>query len=108
MHEYPIPGVLTAVLIGLNAVITHAIARSALHSPSQKAWQVGLVWLLPVFGSMLVGGVLWSNHDSSVPPRHTADFEAGAIAGTGDPIGYEHRCLAMRRQGRMSASCCRS
>jgi hypothetical protein len=89
MYEYLVPIVLTVALIGLNAVITYAIGRSTLYSSRQKALQMGLVWLLPVFGSMLVGGVLWSNYDRSFPPRHPADLEEGSIAGTGDPISYE-------------------
>ena len=89
MHEHLIPIVLAVALIVLNAVITYAIGRSALYSSRQKALQIGLVWLLPVFGSMLVGGVLWSNYDRSSPPRHPANLDAGAIAGTGDPISYE-------------------
>jgi len=84
-----IPIVLAVALTGLNAVITCAIGRSALYSSRQKALQIGLVWLLPVFGSMLVGGVLWSNHDKSSRPRHPADLHAGAIAGTGDPTSHE-------------------
>lgn len=89
MNEYWIPIVLAAALIGLNAILTYAIGRSALYSSRQKAFQIGLVWLLPVFGSMLVGGVLWSNYDRSFSPRHAADLESGAIGGTGDPISYE-------------------
>ena len=89
MYEYWIPIVLAAALIGLNAFITYAIGRSALYSSRQKAFQIGMVWLLPVFGSMLVGGVLWSNHDRSFSPRHAADLESGAIGGTGDPVSYE-------------------
>ena len=89
MYEYLIPIVLTVALIGLNTFITYAIGRSLLYSSRQKALQIALVWLLPVFGSMLVGGVLWSNYDRSFPRRHPADLEAGAIAGTGDPISYE-------------------
>lgn len=86
---YLIPIALAVALIGLNAVITYALGRSALYSSRQKALQMGLVWLLPVFGSMLVGGVLWSNYDRSAPPRNPADLDAGAIAGTGDPVSYE-------------------
>jgi hypothetical protein len=87
---YLISLVLAVALIGLNAVITYATGRSALYTSRQKALQIGLVWLLPVFGSMLVGGVLWSNRDrSSYPPHPPADLDAGAIAGAGDPISYE-------------------
>lgn len=89
MVEYVIPVVLAAALIGLNAVVTYAIGRSALYSSRQKAMQMGLVWLLPMFGSLLVGGVLWSDFDRSLSPRPPADLDAGAIAGSGDPISYE-------------------
>ena len=90
MYEYLVPIVLAVALIALNAVITYAIGRSALYSSRQKALQIGLAWLLPVFGSMLVGGVLWSNYDRNAPTRHPVDLDAGAIGGTGDPISYEH------------------
>ncbi len=89
MYEYLILIVLAVTLIGLNAVITYVVGRSAFYSSRQKALQIGLVWLLPIFGSLLVGGVLWSNNDRSVPSRPPADLDAGAIAGTGDPISYE-------------------
>lgn len=89
MNEYLIPILLTVALIGLNAVITYAIGRSALYSPRQKALQIGMVWLLPVFGSMLVAGVLWSNCDRSSPSSYPGDLDAGAIGGTGDPVSYE-------------------
>ena len=89
MHEYLIPIVLTVALIGINAAITYAIGRSALYSTRQKALQIGLVWLLPVFGSVLVGGVLWSNYDRSSAQRHPVDHDAGVIGGTGDPVSYE-------------------
>ena len=89
MFGYLVPIVLTVALIGMNAVITYAIGRSALYSSRQKALQIGLVWLLPVFGSMLVGGVLRSNNDRNSSQRHPVDLDAGAIVGTGDPISYE-------------------
>ena len=89
MYEYWIPIALAVALIGLNTVITYVIGRSELYSSRQKALQIGLVWLLPLFGSMLVGGVLWSNYDRSSPPRHGVDLASGAIVGTGDPISYE-------------------
>ena len=66
-----------------------SVGRSAFYSSSQKALQIGLVWFLPIFGSLLVAGVLWSNNDRGFPSRPPADLDAGAIAGTGDPISYE-------------------
>lgn len=89
MNDYWIPIVLAAALFGSNTFLTHAVGRSALYSAQQKALQIGLVWLLPVFGSMLVGGVLWSNRDRVFARRHAADLESGAIGGSGDPISHE-------------------
>ena len=89
MYGYLIPTVLTGVLIAVNAAITRAIGRSEFYTSRQKTLQIGLVWLVPVFGSILVGGVLWSNRDCSLSPRHAADPDQGAVAGASDPISYE-------------------
>ncbi len=67
------------ILFGTNAVVSYAVGRSDLYDFRQKAVQIALVWLLPIFGLLLVGGVLWSNyaHPSSTgdrPEHEIPDF----------------------------------
>ena len=82
---------LLVAAIALNSAISYAVARSVFYSARQKSVQIGLVWLLPVFGPLLVGMVLWSNHDRTFLPRHPPDVEPGDIAFSSDPIDvYDH------------------
>lgn len=53
----------TAILVGANAVASYAVCRSYFYDSRQKMVQIALVWLLPIFGLLLVGGVLWSNYE---------------------------------------------
>lgn len=43
----------------------------------KKTVQIDLVWLLPIFGLLLVGGVLWSNYER---PSSTGDHPEHKIA----------------------------
>jgi hypothetical protein len=52
-----------AILFSANAVGSYAIGRSDFYDSRQKAVQIALVWLLPIFGLLLAGGVLWSNYE---------------------------------------------
>lgn len=78
-------------LVVLNSAISYAVARSVFYSAKQKLVQGGLVWLLPLFGSLLVGMILWSNHDRAFLSRHPPDIEPGDVALSSDPIDvYDH------------------
>ncbi len=54
-----------AILVCANAVGSYAVGRSDLYDPRQKAVQIAMVWLFPIFGLLLVGGILWSNYERS-------------------------------------------
>jgi len=80
-----------AILLGSNVLVSCVVGRSVLYSPKQKAVQIGLVWLLPIFGLLLVGGVLWSNHDKQPSGRQPPEVEVGDIGWSSDPIHfYDH------------------
>lgn len=71
MNGYLIFAVAAATLLGANAVGSYAIGRSDFYDSRQKTVQIALVWLLPIFGVLLVGGVLWSNYERpSTPGDH--------------------------------------
>ena len=70
VDEYCVLAVAATILFGANAVCTYAVCRSDFYESRQKIFQVALVWLVPIFGLLLVGGVLWSNY---ARPRTTGD-----------------------------------
>ena len=76
------------ILLGANAVGSYAVGRSDFYDSRQKTVQIALVWLLPMFGLLLVGGVLWSNYERptstrDVPEHQIPDF-AGISGGAAD------------------------
>ncbi len=92
MSEYSAFLVVTAILIAANTACTFAVGRSNFYGARQKSVQILLIWVLPIVGVLLVGGVLWSNYErpssSGVHPEHEIpDFvKAGALdnhAGSG-------------------------
>ena len=62
MNEHWALAVAATILFGANAVCTYAVGRSDFYESRQKTVQIALVWLVPIFGLLLVGGVLWSNY----------------------------------------------
>lgn len=86
MPFIPLLIALLVVLIAVNAAISRAVLRSVFYSAQQKAVQLGLVWLLPLAGPLLVGMVLRSNHDQTFLSRHPPDVEPGDVALSSDPI----------------------
>jgi hypothetical protein len=63
LNGYVIFALAATVLFGANAAGSHAVMRSDFHGSRRKAVQIAWVWLLPIFGLLLVGGVLWSNYE---------------------------------------------
>lgn len=61
---------LALALMALNAYATARLLRSTSFGAGQKAAQVALVWLLPLFGALLVLRVL-----TDEPVSHTEHFE---------------------------------
>lgn len=79
MNGYTVLAMTAAILVGANIFGSYAVGRSNFYDVRQKAVQIALIWLLPVFGLLLVGGVLWSNYERPSPigdpPEHViADF----------------------------------
>ena len=84
MDEYWVLAVTATILFGANAVCTYAVCRSDFYDSRQKTVQIALVWLLPIFGLLLVGGVLWSNYER---PSSTGDHREHQIPDFAWPIG---------------------
>jgi cytochrome c-type biogenesis protein CcmH/NrfF len=63
LNGYLIFAVAAVILCSANAVGSYAVGRSDFYDSRQKTVQIALVWLLPIFGLLLVGGVLWSNYE---------------------------------------------
>jgi len=82
--------VAATILIGANAVCTYAVSRSDFYESRQKVVQVALVWLIPFFGLLLVGGVLWSNYATPASTGDHAEHKIPdfALAGRG-PDDYQ-------------------
>ena len=91
MNGHLIFAMAAAVLFGANAVGSYAVSRSEFYDSRQKTVQIVLVWLLPIFGLLLVGGVLWSNYER---PTATGDHPEHTIPDFAWPNGgsdnYEH------------------
>jgi hypothetical protein len=58
VNGYLILAVVTTVLFRANIIGSYAVGRSDFYDSRQKTVQIGLVWLLPIFGLLLVAGVL--------------------------------------------------
>lgn len=46
--------ILAVAVLGLNAVATVLVLRDTLSDPSQRGMQIGLIWLLPIAGALIV------------------------------------------------------
>ena len=84
MNGYLVFAVTTAILLGANAAGSYAVGRSDFYDSRQKTVQIALVWLLPIFGLLLVGGVLWSNYER---PSSAGDHRKHQIPDFAWPIG---------------------
>jgi hypothetical protein len=87
---FVVSGVLIALLSGANAGVTYAVGHSAFYDERQKRVQIALVWLLPVFGLVLVGGVFWSNYERPSSRGGSARLEIPDYAWTEDLPGADH------------------
>jgi hypothetical protein len=58
VNGYLILAVVTTVLFSANIIGSYAVGRSDFYDSRQKTVQIALVWLLPIFGLLLVAGVL--------------------------------------------------
>ena len=67
--------VVLSILVLLNVTATVAVARSDAFSPAQQAWQLGLIWLVPLIGAVvcfLLAKIDASQADLSPPPHNLA------------------------------------
>jgi cytochrome c-type biogenesis protein CcmH/NrfF len=91
VNGYLVFAVVATILFGANAIGSYAVGRSELYDSRQKTVQIALVWLLPIFGLLLVGGVLWSNYER---PSSTGDQPEHKIPDFAWPNGgsdaYQH------------------
>ena len=88
MNEYLIFSTALAILFGANAFGSFAVGRSDFYDSRQKKVQIALVWLIPVFGLLLVGGILWSNYERPSSTGDHAEHNIPDFAGGVD--GYQH------------------
>ena len=58
---------LGGALLLLNVLVSLAIVRSRLFTGRQLLAQHTIVWLVPVLGAILVGGIVWSQLGASKP-----------------------------------------
>lgn len=67
----------------LNATVSLMVLRNRGLSPRQRVGQLLLVWLVPVFGSLLIGVFLWTQ-GGSVPASgyHSEPHRGPAGVGT--------------------------
>jgi hypothetical protein len=66
MTEAFLLALLLAALAVLNTALSLAVHRCGLYSQAQVTAQVITIWLVPVFGALLVVGVLRSHQDLTV------------------------------------------
>jgi len=91
VNGYLVFAAAATIVFGANAVCTYAVGQSDFYEGRQKAVQIALVWLVPIFGVLLVGGVLWSNYakpsaTGDHPEHKIPDF---VLAGRG-PEDYQN------------------
>ncbi len=63
MSTWLVFAVAAAILFGSNTSVTYAVGRSGFYDSRQRKVQIALIWLLPILGVLVVGGVLWSNYE---------------------------------------------
>jgi hypothetical protein len=61
----------------LNCAVSLLIARNEGLSSRQKVGQLLVVWLVPVFGSLLIGMFLWSQSRSAPPTGYPSEPQHG-------------------------------
>jgi len=88
VNGYIVFAVTSTILVVANIIGSYAVGRSSFYDSRQKTVQIALVWLLPIFGLLLVGGVLWSNYERPSPkgdhPEHVIPDYAWPSGGRED------------------------
>lgn len=89
MNGHLVFAVAAPILLGANLFASYAVRHSEFYDTRQKVVQIALVWLLPLFGLMLVGGVLWSNYERPSPTGDRPEHKIPDFAGL--PTVNDHR-----------------
>jgi hypothetical protein len=84
VNGYLVIAVAATILFGANSIGSYAVGRSDFYDAQQKTVQIALIWLLPIFWLLLVGGVLWSNYEQ---PSSTGDHPEHGIPDFAWPNG---------------------
>ncbi len=66
-----------AFALWLNCAATYHLVRSHAYDRQQKTWQIVIIWLVPVFGALLILSVM-----SGRQPRKPANDAQTGILGT--------------------------
>lgn len=91
MHGYLTFEVAAAILLGANGIGSYAVSRSDFYDSRQKIVQIALIWLLPIFGPLLVGGVLWSNYERPSSKGDHPEHKIGDFAWLdGGSVDHQH------------------
>jgi hypothetical protein len=61
----------------LNCAVSLLIARNEGLSVGQKAGQLFVVWLIPIFGSLLIGTFLWTQTRAASPTGFPSEPHRG-------------------------------
>lgn len=79
--------VVLGILVMLNLAATRVVLRSGGFSPSQRRWQLALIWLVPIIGAVVCvhlaktdardAGLVLSQHDPNQYPSDGAYVEDG-------------------------------
>ena len=85
-----VESLLTALsLVVLADIATSvAVARSGLYGRSQVLAQIGIVWVVPILGAILVATFLWSQRRQA--PRRSAGEDPDRWQGGEDHAGADH------------------
>lgn len=62
---------LTAIVLALNVAVTVLLLRSSVPTPKQRLVHLGIVWLVPVFGAILIA-LFYRSIESKDAPHATS------------------------------------
>lgn len=88
MNGYLVGAIAAPIPLGANAFASYAVGQSVFYDARRKCVQIAFVWLLPLVGLMLVGGVLWSNYERPSPTGDRPEHKIPDFAGL--PIVHDH------------------
>ena len=92
MTDTLVLAVLAIALACANTFVSYRIAKSDLFERRQVLWQIALVWLVPIFGFMLVGLFLRNEARPTARSKTTDDINTDELGTLLDsPLtGHQH------------------